>query len=434
MRQEIIKTLKENPEILDWSIRRISSREGQSFYLPSGLETERLVEREHYDIDLLKENRDSNGASRCGRGNTTLLVGDEVGSGVREALLRAGMVNNPLYRFPKPSDPPKVALVDEALLGDRFAAMDDVYENLLNEVNKYPGVRMTSAELFLKQKNTTLVNSRGLEAEQNETQIYLEYVLITGGDGDKVESFVALKRKRIADLNLQDNVAVNARNTLDLLVAKRPGAYNGPVVLKGAALVEFMTANMLKVLTSAEMKYNKLSPWEIGQPILPGDAKGDALTLWANRLLPYGADSNRFDSEGIPAQKVLLIEDGRLVNYTADSQYGSYLSIPLTGGFGNVEVAPGSKSAQELTSDDHVEIVSFSWFTPDIISGDFASEIRLGYLVSGRERRPFKGGMLVGNALTALTDVYFSQETGFSGNYQGPTTVRFGELTVAAGG
>ena len=70
---------------------------------------------------------------------------------------------------------------------------------------------------------------------------------------------------------------------------------------------------------------------------------------------------------------------------------------------------------------------------PDPISGDFASEIRLGYQVKNGVREPFKGGMLVGNVLGALTDVRLSKETGFYGDYQGPTTARFAELTVTAG-
>ena len=82
-------------------------------------------------------------------------------------------------------------------------------------------------------------------------------------------------------------------------------------------------------------------------------------------------------------------------------------------------------------SEPHVEVVAFSWFNPDGVTGEFASEIRLGYVVNGDKRTPFKGGMLVGNVLDALADVRWSAETGFYGDYQGPTTARFAQLTVA---
>ena len=77
------------------------------------------------------------------------------------------------------------------------------------------------------------------------------------------------------------------------------------------------------------------------------------------------------------------------------------------------------------------EIAAFSWFNPDEITGDFACEIRLGYVVSDGKRVPFKGGQLIGNYLQALAGASWSSETGFYGAYQGPTTVRFAQLTVA---
>jgi predicted Zn-dependent protease len=77
--------------------------------------------------------------------------------------------------------------------------------------------------------------------------------------------------------------------------------------------------------------------------------------------------------------------------------------------------------------------VAFSWFTPNEITGDFSSEIRLGYLVEGDRRTPFKGGTLVGNVIEALANARWSAETGFYGDYQGPQTARFSSLAVAGG-
>ncbi|HLF73085.1 MAG TPA: metallopeptidase TldD-related protein, partial [Anaerolineales bacterium] len=84
-----------------------------------------------------------------------------------------------------------------------------------------------------------------------------------------------------------------------------------------------------------------------------------------------------------------------------------------------------------LLAEPYVEIIQFSWFNPDPITGDFATEIRLGYLVENGVRRPFKGGQLIGNFLDALADVRWSAETGFFGNYLGPHTARFNDLQIA---
>jgi predicted Zn-dependent protease len=72
----------------------------------------------------------------------------------------------------------------------------------------------------------------------------------------------------------------------------------------------------------------------------------------------------------------------------------------------------------------------FSWFNPDPISGDFASEIRLGYFVKNGKAKPFKGGQLIGNVVDGLANVKWSEETGFYGSYLGPHTARFSGLKI----
>ena len=241
-----------------------------------------------------------------------------------------------------------------------------------------------------------------------------------------------MTRRRASDLDLEAEVARRVRHAVDLLSAGPATAFEGPVVLAGATLGEFINSGVIQTLTSAASKFNRLSTWEIGTSIFRGEVTGDPLTVWASRQLPFGTHAARFDEEGLPAQRVALIEAGRLLAFTAGQRYADYLAIPATGAFGDIEVAPGRTPAAELVAEPHVEIVTFSWFNPDEVTGDFACEIRLGYRVEGGVRTPFRGGMLVGNVLDALADARWSAETGFYGDYQGPTTARFGQLTVAS--
>ncbi|HLO13442.1 MAG TPA: metallopeptidase TldD-related protein, partial [Anaerolineales bacterium] len=104
---------------------------------------------------------------------------------------------------------------------------------------------------------------------------------------------------------------------------------------------------------------------------------------------------------------------------------------PATGAFGGVELPPGQTPASALLIEPYIEIIQFSWFNPNTITGDFATEIRLGYLVENGMRKPFRGGQLVGNYLDALADVRWSAEAGFFGNYLGPHTARFNNLQIA---
>ncbi len=185
-------------------------------------------------------------------------------------------------------------------------------------------------------------------------------------------------------------------------------------------------------MSSAATKYNQLTTWEVGKPVFKKPVTGDPFNAWANRLLPYGLGSSCFDEEGLPGQRVAVVQDNLLANFTASQRYAGYIKVPATGAFGNLEVTPGSTTARSLTSQPHIEIAGFSWFNPDTLTGDFSCEIRLGYIVDGEKRTPFKGGQLVGNVMDSLADVRWSKETGFFGDYQGPVTARFEGMQIAA--
>jgi predicted Zn-dependent protease len=268
--------------------------------------------------------------------------------------------------------------------------------------------------------------------------VAVEWVLINRSGEQETEAFSEMTRRRAADIDIEAEVAQRAQSTIDLLQAAPAADYTGPVVLRGETLANFMCGDtvltdngLFAVLGSAQSKFGQLSKWEIGQSIFRGDVIGDPLTLWATRQLPYGTQSNSFDEEGLPAQRVLLVDENRLAAFSASQRYADYLALPPTGAFGNIELPPGRTAQADLLAEPYVEIISFSWFNPDPITGDFATEIRLGYVRDGSGRHPFKGGLLIGNVLDALANVRWSKETGFYGNYLGPAAARFAQLTVA---
>ena len=96
----------------------------------------------------------------------------------------------------------------------------------------------------------------------------------------------------------------------------------------------------------------------------------------------------------------------------------------------NNQIPAGSIPQTELETGSYIEIAEYSWFKPSSVTGDFACEIRLGYIVENGKKKPFKGGMLVGNLLDALADMRWSKETGFYGYYLGPKAALFKNLKV----
>ena len=104
------------------------------------------------------------------------------------------------------------------------------------------------------------------------------------------------------------------RHAVDLLIRRPSDGVRRPGhPAAGPPWGTFMNCGVIQTLAAAASKFSKLSTWEIGQPIFRGEVSGDPLTVWANRRLPFGTHAARFDDEGLPAQRVALIENGRLL-------------------------------------------------------------------------------------------------------------------------
>jgi len=439
MLNKIIDTLNARKDIAAWTVRQIDSHGTQIYAVPKQIESQRTTRSVSYKVDVLCNTTNPDGSPAVGSGDITLLPDDDIVAGIDKATLVASLVANPVYSIPKPAPIPDVSLVDENLKGDPVNVMKELMENIRTTSSNHPGVYLTAAECFGDIDTTHLVNSNGMDAEQESTRVAVEFVLQANRDGHETESFVEMSRRRVPDLHPETEIKRHATYTLDLLNAKAAPTRQGAVILRNDALATFtagesLVGGVIQSLGSAASKYAKISSWEIGKSVFAGEVNGDPLTVWANRCIPYGTTSNRFDNEGVPAQRVELIKFNKLITFAANQRYAEYLNIPATGAFGGVELPPGKIEASTLLQEPHIEIVQFSWFNPDPVTGNFATEVRLGYLVEKGERIPFKGGQLIGNFMDTLADVRWSAETGFYGNYLGPHTARFNDLKLSGEG
>ena len=433
---QIVEALKKRSDLAGWTVRHVQTRGAQVYAVPQGIESQRAVDGEKYIIDVLRNTTTAEGSPAMGSGDASLLPGDDIDHAIGQATLVAGLVANPVQGLPGPASFPEVPLCDENLQNDASAVMLHTMERIRAAAAKHSNVRLTAAECFGEVHTTHLVNNRGIDAEQESTQVDIEFVLHSRKGERESETFDAITRRRVADLDIEAAIEQRVQYTLDSLDVEAPASWQGPVVLRNDALTIFLAGDnlngsVIQSLASAESKYAGVSSWEVGKPVFRGEVVGDPLTVWANRGMPFGSASDRFDAEGLPAQRIELIHENELVAFAASQRYADYMHIPATGDFGNIELPAGNTPVSELLAEPYVEIVQFSWFNPDTITGDFATEIRFGYLVQNGIRQPFKGGQLVGNYMDALANVCWSAETGFFGTYLGPHTARFNELKIA---
>ncbi|HKY83425.1 MAG TPA: metallopeptidase TldD-related protein [Anaerolineales bacterium] len=425
-----VEELTARKELLGWTVTHRRVRGEQLFADRQRVEARRSIESDQLILDALCTSDGASEPPGCGAASATVTAGEDPGPAIEFAIAAARRTRNQPYSLPSPAPLPDVDLADPVLQADLSGALRSLHERLDACASRDPAARLTLAEWFAEAEETHLVNSQGIDARQSRTELSLEWIVLAGQGQERVETLIDLDRRRLADLDVEAEWEEIARQTADRHSAGAAPMYTGPVVLRGNALRTFLNSGPFQTLGSGRSRFSKLSPWEPGHSIFRGEVRGDPLTVWATRVIPYGKHASRFDEEGLAGQRVLLVDQNVFRSYSASQRYATYLSVPATGSFGDIEVPPGSASVADLIAEPHVEVITWSDFSPEPTIGDFAAEIRLGYHVENGRRRPFSGGLLVGNLFDALADVRWSAETGFFGSYLGPTTARFASLQV----
>jgi len=148
------------------------------------------------------------------------------------------------------------------------------------------------------------------------------------------------------------------------------------------------------------------------------------VNIVADATLPQGVGSFGFDDEGVPAQRVELVREGRFVGYLNSRESAKHLALPSSGGamradgwsvpplvrMTNVNLEPGEGTLEELcrgVKRGYLLSTNKSWSIDDRrLNFQFTTEI-------GWEITDGKLGAVVNNPLyTGITPVFWGRCTG----------------------
>ncbi len=148
------------------------------------------------------------------------------------------------------------------------------------------------------------------------------------------------------------------------------------------------------------------------------------VTIVADATLPGGVGSFGFDDEGVPAQRVELVREGRFVGYLSSRESAARLSLPASGGamraerwnvpplvrMTNVNLEPGSSTLDELCrgiTHGYLLSTNKSWSIDDRrLNFQFSTEV--GWeIVDGRI-----GAMVKDPLYTGITPQFWGRCTG----------------------
>ncbi|HIH23754.1 TPA: hypothetical protein HA251_01860, partial [Candidatus Woesearchaeota archaeon] len=301
-------------------------------------------------------------------------------------------------------------------------------------------VKMNCCEFHVHASAVRVITSTGVDISFHKTAIYLEAVLTCKRQGTKPsektsEREFSFSRTAVSpeQLDIQGIFLQQTQIARDATNAEPNQGFTGDVLLAGSSVTEFFAPhhdlNPLVLHTSAKLQHMGLSSFKIGQPI-GVFTSGEPITITTNPSLPMGLYTMPVDEEGTPLRPVELVRNGLFASYLATARYSQYLHVPVTGNITNVMVSHGATREEHLRGNNYLEIVSFSWFNPNPLSGDFSAEIRLAYRWQNGRKVPVRGGMFTGNVFTNILAARLSKEVMQSGGYYGPRAVLFKNAIV----
>lgn len=280
-------------------------------------------------------------------------------------------------------------------------------------------------------QKVVMANSRGeyVEDERIRTRFAVQVV---AAEGSLIQTgyeaagglcgFELLRQHRPAAM-----AEAAARRATGLLAARPTPAGRMPVVMSGEAggtMVHEACGHGLE----ADLVQKGLSVYaqKRGQMVA-----ADIVTVVDDPTLPGRYGSYRFDDEGVPARRIVLIENGELTEYMYDrltaSREGresnghgrreSYQHKPIPR-MGNTYVAPGKMDPEEIIREvkNGLLVKKMGGGQVNTTTGDFVFDVAEGYLIVDGDVGPMvRGATLAGNGPEVLRNVrLIGRDLGFT--------------------
>jgi len=294
----------------------------------------------------------------------------------------------------------------------------DIMEDIIFAYNRHKhSISSLKYDIFInfELKSYLIENSLGVEAYEKLSKIYV-YIDITlrnayGSIGFYYDFDVG---RYLADININsdDNIARIVAKALEFSYARKmKNTFKGELISGYVPSYELCFsivehANALDVLSGitymTNMRNRKIST--------------DKLTIIDDGTIPRGVNSSTFDDEGVPKQRITVVDRGILKNYLHNSytafimheknnacayrlNYQSNVLIMPS----NVIIVPGAQKTSEMIEDTKKGIfIDIGGLDIDITTGRMNSPILYGYLIEKGEVTSVIKSIFITNSVMEL--------------------------------
>jgi len=416
---------------VEYLIHEIKTRSVESYNIRHQTEMRREIMTTDISLTLYVDfsEKDEKGEEQKYRGSFSTDIhpgtsADELCEIITQGIYAAGFVKNAYY--PLVSALPQPAVQISCMDIDISKALDDL-QTAFYECDKHESGHISYSEFFITQRDVRIINSSGVDVEYTIHNAFVETAVHwrseNTGEIEISESYRFSLDIGIdaASENLKERVTqlfVTASKKAEAASTPMVGDIN--VLLSGECLATFFS--YYRSSSNARLVYQQLSTFKEGA-VVQGGGQSDKINLTLDPHMRGSASSRLYDENGLPLQSHLIIGDGKLLKYSGDTRFASYLNIEPTGNIANMHVTGGTVKYVDLRKEPHLELVSFSDFQVNPVTGDFGSEIRLGYYYDGETITPVTGGSISGNMSKVHESLRMSVEERQYNDYKGPAVI-----------
>ena len=339
-------------------------------------------------------------------------VAAAIGAGVAGSAAELGNLRSEpgLHAVGRP--PQAVAIDDKAALLREADETARAYDAAVHQV---------SASYLEGRQRVLIANSLGDLVADDRTRVRLTVSVVARRDGiiqmghesrGKSRGFEVIEGSVAADL-----AGAAAAKAVTMLSAKpAPSGPMAVVLANGFGGVLFHEACGHGLEADAVVKGASIYAGKLGKVIA-----APIVTAYDDGTIPGEWGSAAFDDEGIPMQKTMVIDEGRLCSYLNDRLRAGKMKSPPTGNgrrqsFRHVPVprmsttyiAPGNATPEDvIAATKHgFYAKSLSGGQVEPASGNFVFGVAEGYLIeNGRVTTPLRGATLVGSGIDILKDI-----------------------------
>ncbi|MBQ9324402.1 MAG: TldD/PmbA family protein [Clostridia bacterium] len=388
-------------DIDGWEITDTST-EGWEFYLiRHRLDQNRVRKVRHISVKVYKRLKNGTCLGSASGEMAPTLSEAEMRRQLQDLIKAASLVENRAYTLN-----PRAVLTGKTPEKTDPAVTSETLLELLSSLPETDSADMNSAEIFVDQVTRRFLTSEGTDVTTCAPKSMLEVVVNARRNGHEIELYRLYRFGACDREMLREDLCRALRFGPDRLTAV-------PTPALQAFDVVFSTADACPIYRyfidrmNASMIVRGYSDWKIGQRVCEqGD--GDPVTIQAVGVLPGSSVGGLLDPEGALTCDMPVITDSIAAHYHGSRQFRCYAE--MTDGYlaQNFVVSGGHRTDDEIRNGDYLEIVEFSDFQVDTITGDIAGEIRLGYLHKGSTVSVVTGGSVSGSMRTLARDMRMS--------------------------